>query len=70
MLSYSIKGRPTYSCADSRHGEARYRTTATESGGQIKCAGAIDIPEFNREIADVIEGGVDAFKLRYQKYGF
>lgn len=46
-----------------------YRTTATESGGQIKCAGAIDVPEINREIADVMEGGVDAFKLRYQKYG-
>ena len=47
-----------------------YRTTATESGGQIKFSGAIDMPEINREIADVMEGGVDAFKLRYQKYGF
>jgi chromosome segregation protein len=47
-----------------------YRTTATESGGQIKFSGAIDVPEINREIADVMEGGVDAFKLRYQKYGF
>jgi type III restriction enzyme len=46
-----------------------YRTTATESGGQIKCTGAIDVPEINREIADVMEGGVEAFKLRYQKYG-
>jgi chromosome segregation protein len=46
-----------------------YRTTATESGGQIKCTGAIDVPEINREIAEVMEGGVDAFKLRYQKYG-
>jgi len=46
-----------------------YRTTATESGGQIKCSGAIDVPEINREIADVMEGGVEAFKLRYQKYG-
>lgn len=47
-----------------------YRTTATESGGQIKCSGAIDVPEINHEIADVMEGGVEAFKLRYQKYGF
>ncbi|MGD0778105.1 MAG: TrlF family AAA-like ATPase [Candidatus Solibacter sp.] len=47
-----------------------YRTTATESGGQIKFAGAIDIPEINREIAEVMEGGVEAFKLRYEKYGF
>jgi hypothetical protein len=46
-----------------------YRTTATESGGQIKCLGAIDVPEINREIAEVMEGGIEAFKLRYQKYG-
>ncbi|HEV3059464.1 MAG TPA: AAA family ATPase, partial [Vicinamibacterales bacterium] len=47
-----------------------YRTTATESGGQIKFLGAIDVPEINHEIAEVMEGGVEAFKLRYQKYGF
>jgi type III restriction enzyme len=47
-----------------------YRTTATESGGQIKFTGAIDVPEINREIAEVMEGGVEAFKLRYRKYGF
>jgi len=47
-----------------------YRTTATESGGHIKFSGAIDVPEINREIAEVMEGGVEAFKLRYQKYGF
>jgi type III restriction enzyme len=47
-----------------------YRTTATESGGQIKFMGAIDMPEINHEIAEVMEGGVEAFKLRYQKYGF
>lgn len=46
-----------------------YRTTATESGGQIKSTGAIDVPEINREIAEVMEGGIEAFKLRYQKYG-
>jgi hypothetical protein len=39
-------------------------------GGQIKFTGAIDVPEINREIAEVMEGGVEAFKLRYQKYGF
>jgi hypothetical protein len=38
-----------------------YRTTATESGGEIKFTGAIDVPEINREIADVMEGGVEAF---------
>ena len=33
-----------------------YRTTATESGGQIKFSGAIDVPEINGEIAEVMEG--------------
>jgi len=47
-----------------------YRTSATESGGQIKLAGAIDVPQINHEIAEVMEGGVAAFKLRHQKYGF
>ena len=47
-----------------------YRTSATESGGQIKLTGAIDLPEINVEITDVMEGGVQAFKLRQQKYGF
>ena len=47
-----------------------YRTSATESGGQIKITGAIDVPEINLEITDVMEGGADAFKLRQQKYGF
>jgi chromosome segregation protein len=47
-----------------------YRTTAQESGGQVKLAGAIDVPEINKEIAEVMEGGVEAFKLRHQKYGF
>jgi hypothetical protein len=31
-----------------------YWTTVTESGGHIKFSGAIDIPDINREIADVI----------------
>ena len=47
-----------------------YRTSATESGGQVKLTGAIDVPEINREIAEVMEGGVEAFKLRHSKYGF
>lgn len=47
-----------------------YRTHATESGGQLKLVGAIDMPEINREITDVMEGGEAAFKLRHQKYGF
>lgn len=47
-----------------------YRTSANESGGQIKLTGAIDVPEINCEIAEVMEGGVEAFKLRQRKYGF
>lgn len=47
-----------------------YRTSATESGGEIKLTGAIDVPEINREITEVMEGGVEAFKLRQKKYGF
>lgn len=47
-----------------------YRTSGAESGGIVKLTGAIDVPAINREIAEVMEGGVDAFKLRYQKYGF
>src|SRR5438132_1541889 len=47
-----------------------YRTSSTESGGKIKLAGAIDVPDIKREITEVMEGGVDAFKLRQHKYGF
>ena len=47
-----------------------YRTSSAESGGQIKLMGAIDLPEINVEITEVMEGGVLAFKLRQQKYGF
>ncbi len=47
-----------------------YRTSATESGGRIKLAGAIDMPEIRQEITDVMEGGKEAFTLRHQKYGF
>jgi type III restriction enzyme len=47
-----------------------YRTSGAESGGTIKLTGAIDMPAINHEVAEVMEGGVDAFKLRHQKYGF
>lgn len=47
-----------------------YRTTTTESGGKIKLTGAIDVRDIKDEITDVMEGGVDAFKLRQKKYGF
>jgi len=47
-----------------------YRTSATESGGQIKLTGAIDVPVINHEIAEVMEVGVEVFQLRRQKYGF
>ncbi len=47
-----------------------YRTSGAESGGTIKRTGAIDMPDINGEVADVMEGGVAAFKLRHQKYGF
>jgi chromosome segregation protein len=47
-----------------------YRAAGTESGGRVKATGAIDIAEINTEIAEVMEGGVEAFKLRWQKYGF
>ena len=47
-----------------------YRTTSTESGGQIKAEGTIDVEVIKNEITEVMEGGVDAFKLRHQKYGF
>lgn len=47
-----------------------YRTSATESGGQIKHTGAIDMDEIRQEITEVMEGGAEAFELRSQKYGF
>lgn len=47
-----------------------YRTAGEQSSGQIKIQGAIDIPEVKMEITQVMEGGVEAFKLRKDKYGF
>jgi type III restriction enzyme len=47
-----------------------YRTAGDHSGGKIKCQGAIDVEEINREITAVMEGGEEAFRLRKAKYGF
>jgi len=47
-----------------------YRVTGEQSGGQIKCPGAIDMEDIRNEITSVMEGGREAFQLRKQKYGF
>ena len=47
-----------------------YRTAGDQSGGKIKCLGAIDVPEMRKEITVVMEGGREAFRLRRDKYGF
>lgn len=47
-----------------------YRVSGEQSGGKIKLQGAIDVPEINREITAVMEGGKEAFGLRRAKYGF
>nr|WP_158231017.1 AAA family ATPase [Rhodopirellula bahusiensis] len=47
-----------------------YRTTSDQSGGKIKCEGAIDIPDIRSEITQVMEGGKTAFLMRQDKYGF
>jgi len=47
-----------------------YRVAGEQSGGQIKCQGAIDVEEIRNEITTVMEGGREAFKLRKDKYGF
>ncbi len=47
-----------------------YRTAGDHSGGKIKCQGAIDVEEMNKEITVVMEGGEEAFRLRKAKYGF
>lgn len=47
-----------------------YRTAGDHSGGKIKCQGAIDVEEMNKEITMVMEGGKEAFRLRKEKYGF
>lgn len=47
-----------------------YRTEGDQSGGKIKCEGAIDIPTIRNEITIVMEGGKTAFLMRQDKYGF
>ena len=47
-----------------------YRVAGEQSGGVIKLQGAIDIADIRHEIAAVMEGGKDAFRLRKDKYGF
>ena len=47
-----------------------YRTAGDQSGGKVKCQGAIDVAEIRKEITTVMEGGRDAFRLRKEKYGF
>lgn len=47
-----------------------YRTVGEQSSGQIKIQGAIDIHDVRMEITQVMEGGIEAFKLRKDKYGF
>lgn len=47
-----------------------YRTEGDQSGGKIKCEGAIDIPTIRNEITTVMEGGRTAFLMRQDKYGF
>lgn len=47
-----------------------YVKAGDQTGGQIKCTGAIDIAIIKDEITIVTEGGKEAFKLRMDKYGF
>jgi chromosome segregation protein len=46
------------------------RKAGDQTGGIIKCQGAIDVPAINHEITAVMEGGKEAFRLRKEKYGF
>lgn len=47
-----------------------YQDPGRSSAVQVAHQGAIDTPEVNRVIADVMEGGERAFSLRKEKYGF
>ncbi len=47
-----------------------YRIVGEQSSGEIKIQGAIDINDVRMEITKVMEGGIEAFKLRKDKYGF
>ncbi|MEQ8656687.1 MAG: AAA family ATPase [Hyphomicrobiales bacterium] len=47
-----------------------YRRAGSQSGGKIAGQGAIDIPDVNKAIRRIMEGGNTAFNLRREKYGF
>ncbi|MBS0211297.1 MAG: AAA family ATPase [Planctomycetes bacterium] len=47
-----------------------YRSAGDQTKGTVKCEGAIDVEEINKEITAVMEGGKEAFRLRKEKYGF
>ncbi len=47
-----------------------YVRAGDQTGGQIKCGGAIDNRVIKEEITAVTEGGRAAFRLRKEKYGF
>lgn len=47
-----------------------YRLAGDQSGGRIKCEGAIDGEDIRKDITAIMEGGKDAFRLRKEKYGF
>lgn len=47
-----------------------HRTASDQSTGEIRCEGAIDVPEVRDAIKRIMEGGEAAFNLRREKYGF
>jgi len=47
-----------------------YMVSGEQSKGTLKLQGAIDVKVIRDEIAQVMEGGKEAFRLRSNKYGF
>jgi type III restriction enzyme len=47
-----------------------YRVAGEQSSGLVKYEGSIDVNEIREEIANVMEGGKEAFTLRKEKYGY
>ena len=43
---------------------------ATADHGRVFCSGAIEDPEVKDAIVQTVDGGDEAFRLRYRKYGF
>ena len=41
-----------------------------KSAGEIVCKGSIDIEEIKDYVKDIMEGGVIAFEMRQEKYGY